>query len=228
MYVSEKKRTMPIVFFRVNKFMGNSQKTSRMILLFVAAIAAVSGIIASLHFRNKAETPAYQSLLLYPEAKSIHSFELINQNNEKVTNESIKGEWTMLFFGYTHCPDICPTTLTELKKVFNLLKDSPKPKVLFVSVDPERDNTQILKDYITFFNPDFNAATASKEQIKDLAAQVGVAYYISDHKPGDLNYAVDHTAAIFLMNPEAKLKGIFRSPHEADKIAADLKALLEK
>lgn len=206
--------------------MDNSQKRNRLILPLIAGIAAILGLLTSYYYRGNTNDKSYQSLLMLPEAKPISDFELIDYRNNKVNLESVKGNWTLIFFGYTHCPDICPTTLTELKKVFKLLGDSPKPDVLFVSVDPERDDRQTLKDYITFFNKNFNAATSDKQEIHKLAAEIGVAYYIEEHQPGEMNYTVDHTAAIFLMNPKGQLQGLFRSPHEAAKITADLKLLL--
>ncbi len=201
-----------------------------LIMLVILAIAGIAGYMASKAFYQKeSQSFDFQSLLLYPEQKSFAGFTLIDKNKQKITNDSFKDGWTLLFFGYTHCPDVCPTTLSELQKAFKILENNKlksMPKVLFVSVDSQRDTPDLLKDYIHFFNKDFNAATADKGNILSIASQIGVAYHIGDHKEGDLNYDVDHTAAIFLVNPDAKLYGIFRSPHEADKIALDLTSLI--
>ncbi len=119
--------------------------------------------------------------------------------------------------------------MSELQKTFKILQKNKlksQPNVLFVSVDSERDTPESLKEYINFFNKDFNAATADKGNILSIASQIGVAYHIGDHKEGELNYDVDHTAAVFLINPEAHLYGVFRSPHDANKIAADLTSLI--
>jgi protein SCO1/2 len=217
---------MPIVFTLVKYFMSDSQNSNKLILPVFALIAAIAGLFASIYYFDDEDEIKYTTLKLYPSPKAISGFELTNQNNEKITENSFADEWTLIFFGYTHCPDVCPTTLTELQKTFKLLKSEKKPKVLFVSVDPERDNPELLKNYITFFNEDFNAATSDEDNIHKIATQIGVAYYIADHEKGDLNYIVDHTAAIFLINPQKKLHGIFSSPHEANAIATDLDKLL--
>ena len=205
--------------------------TNKNLIMFVfLATAGIAGYMTSKAFYQKeSQSFDFQSLLLYPEQKTFSGFTLIDKNKQKITSESFKEGWTLLFFGYTHCPDVCPTTLSELQKTFKILnKNNLKsmPKVLFVSVDSQRDTPDLLREYIHFFNKDFNAATADKGNILSIASQIGVAYHIGDHKEGDLNYDVDHTAAVFLVNPEAKLYGIFRSPHEADKIALDLTSLI--
>ena len=199
-------------------------------MLIILVIAGITGFMASKAFYQKnTETVDFQSLLLYPEQKNFSGFTLIDKDKKEITNDSFKDNWTLLFFGYTHCPDVCPTTLSELQKTFKILQKNKlksQPNVLFVSVDSERDTPESLKEYINFFNKDFNAATADKGNILSIASQIGVAYHIGDHKEGELNYDVDHTAAVFLINPEAHLYGVFRSPHDANKIAADLTSLI--
>ena len=202
--------------------------------IVIIAVAAIAGYLASHYYfggenDDNNQHTKFQSLLLYPNKKTFSGFELLNQNNEKFGIEKFADKWTLLFFGFTHCPDVCPTTLSELQKVFKLLQSkniTTMPEVLFVSVDPERDTSQILKDYITFFNPTFNAATGDAANILALTSQVGVAYHIGEHPQGDKNYSVDHTAAIFLIDPNKQLYGIFRSPHEAEKITDDLTQLI--
>jgi protein SCO1/2 len=205
--------------------------TNKNLIMFVIlVIAGIAGYMASKAFyQENTESVDFQSLLLYPEQKNFSGFILIDKDKNKITNDSFKESWTLLFFGYTHCPDVCPTTLSELQKTFKILdKNNLKsmPNVLFVSVDSQRDTPDLLREYIHFFNQDFNAATADKGNILSIASQIGVAYHIGDPKEGQSNYDVDHTAAVFLINPEAKLFGIFRSPHDASKIAADLTSLI--
>lgn len=191
----------------------------------ILLIAAMAGFMTSKTFFQQQNNQDFQSLLLFPEEKSFSGFTLTDKNHKSITQESFKNKWTLLFFGFTNCPDVCPTTLSELQKVFKIFQHNAVkalPDVLFISVDPERDTPESLKEYIAFFNKNFNAATADKANILSLASQIGVAYHIQDHKQGDLNYSVDHTAAIFLINPNGNLYGIFRSPHDADKMAVDL------
>ena len=196
-------------------------------LIAIAVIAAIGGFIASNKYFNNVEEYKFQSLLEYPNKKTFTGFVLNNQNNNKVTIENFSDKWTLLFFGFTHCPDVCPSTLSELQKVFKLIDTKEKPEVLFVSVDPERDTTEHLKKYTAYFNPQFNSATADQANLLAITSQVGVAFHIGEHQAGELNYNVDHTAAIFLVNPDKQLHGIFRTPHEAKKIATDLMQLLD-
>ncbi len=199
------------------------------VFIFTLIIAGVAGFWASKSYYNQEQALNFKSLLLFPDEKSFSGFTLIDKNQNKITNESFNNKWTLLFFGYTNCPDVCPTTLSELQKAFKIINQNSLkqiPNVLFVSVDSERDTPASLKEYIGFFNSKFNAATADKANILSLASQIGVAYRIDDHKKGELNYEVDHTAAIFLVNPNAKLFGIFRSPHDARNIASDLISLI--
>lgn len=206
--------------------MANSKN---FVMLIIVLVAGIAGYMASKQYFQKDDQTKLQSLLVFPAQKRFSGFELINKNQQKVTSESFANRWTLLFFGFTHCPDVCPTTLSELQKTYKLLetkKLKTMPEVLFVSVDPERDNADSLKTYIEYFNPTFNAATGDAANIMSIATQVGVAYHIQEHESGDINYSVDHTATIFLVNPEKKLYGIFKSPHEAKKIANDIAALL--
>ena len=208
----------------------NSKNTNKLFIVIIL-IAAIAGFFASKQFYTTEDKNTYQTLLIYPEKKTFSGFQLTDQNNKTLTIDSFANKWTLLFFGFTHCPDVCPTTLSELHKTFNLLQSqnlSQMPEVLFVSVDPERDNSQTLHDYINFFNPDFNAATADAANILSITSQIGVAYHIGDHQPGDINYSVDHTAAIFLISPEKQLYGLFQAPHDSTKIAHDIKSLIGK
>ncbi len=207
------------------------------IMIVIAMIAAITGLLVSNNYYNNNSDDVddnntnnkleFQSLLIYPKPKAFSGFQLQSHDNPNLTIEDFAGKWTLLFFGFTHCPDICPNTLTELQKVFKLLKLTVKPEVLFVSIDPNRDKPEALNIYTQFFNTDFKSATADAANILSITSQVGVAYHIQEHEEGDLNYNVDHTTAIFLVNPDKQLYGLFRSPHEAKIIADDLTLLLE-
>ena len=201
-------------------------------------VAILGGYAVSNYFfntKNKNDhnkQSVFISLKLYPEPKAFTGFTLTDKDNNKIDEKYFSDKWTLLFFGYTNCPDVCPMTLSELKKTFRELNQTNKikqmPEVLFISVDSERDTPAHLKEYIAFFNPKFNAATADDANILALATQIGAAYHIEKHEPDNKNYAVDHTAAIFLISPKKKLYAIFRSPHIAKNMAADLTQLIGK
>ncbi len=204
---------------------------SKIISLLVLLLAATLGMYASNKYFNTTTKVEYQSLLAYPNLKTFSGFELTDKQNKKITIEDFSGKWTLLFFGFTSCPDVCPTTLTDLQSIYKSLDKEnldQKPEVLFISVDPERDTPDKLKNYINFFNPNFNAATGDIGSLLSLSSQIGVAFNIEDHEPNDISYNVDHTAALFLINPKKQIYGIFQSPHDKNKIASDLAILMEK
>lgn len=195
-------------------------------------IAAISGIyVARLVFsHNSPETPAYKALKVYPQPKKLENISLVDKNGQALTETNLQGHWTLVFFGYTHCPDVCPTTLADMQALDKTIRQqgATPPQVLFVSVDPERDQPEQMKPWIEFFNPEFQAATGKPDAIENLARQVGAAYFIGDHESGDSNYTVDHTAAIFLLDPQGQLYGLFTSPHKLPDMASDLIALAKK
>lgn len=200
--------------------------------MLLLAFAAISGFYAArlVFTQEKSSQPQFKALKRYPQPKTIHHVQLTDKNGQPFTEEQLQGDWTLAFFGYTHCPDVCPTTLADMQALHQKIKQNggQPPRVLFVSVDPERDQPQQLKTWIDFFNPEFQAATGSPEAIESLARQVGAAYFIGKHQPGEENYPVDHTAAIFLFDPQGRLYGIFTSPHHLPDMAADLLQLTKK
>lgn len=209
--------------------MHKNNFTKNLLIVIVLLISGIAGLLAYQQLHTTEAKQKFQSLLVFPQQKSFSGFNLLDKNNKQLTIKDFSRHWTLLFFGYTHCPDVCPTTLTELQKAFKMLKGNnlkQMPQVLFVSVDGERDNPQTLNQYIQFFNPNFNAATADDANILSITSQVGAAYHIESHEKNNINYNVDHTAAVFLISPEQKLYGLFRSPHDAAKIAKDLTQLI--
>lgn len=185
-------------------------------------------ILATSACQQPAEV-TYQNLKLFPKGKAFSGFQLTNQDGQTFDESFFKGKTTVVFFGFTNCPDICPNTLTELKKVDKTLTDlgKEKPQTLFVSVDPDRDQAENLKSYIEYFNPEFSAATGDAANILSLASQLGVAYHVEDHEADQLVYDVDHSSALFLINDQAERIGIFPAPHQAKTLAQDLTLYME-
>jgi protein SCO1/2 len=180
--------------------------------------------------QQTAETPAYQSLKLFPQGKSFSGFQLTSHRQNAWQAEQFKGNYSVVFFGFANCPDICPTTLLDLQKVDKSLKQAgtTPPEFVFVSVDPDRDSPQTLKDYIEYFNPEFHALTGDAANILSIASQLGVAYHVEEHEAGDLVYDVDHASALFVINPDGERIGLFPAPHQVDSITADLIQLINQ
>jgi protein SCO1/2 len=171
------------------------------------------------------------ALRILPEPRVIADFDLVDQDGEVFSLERLRGKWSLLFFGFTHCPDVCPSALYDLHQVNqDIARAAPGAslhQVIFVSVDPERDSPARLKEYAAYFDPAFVAVTGDPGQLAALTRQIGVAWRIEPHAEGEQNYSVDHSASVMLTDPEGRLHGVFPAPHDAASITHDLLALLQ-
>ena len=152
-------------------------------------------------------------------------FQLTDQNGKTVTEKSLKGKPTLIFFGYTHCPDVCPTSLFEISEVLRALgKDADKVNAVFISVDPERDTPSTMKDYLSSFDPHLEGLSGDPEE----TAKVIKSYRVYAKKvPGkDGDYTMDHTALIYLMDREGRFVSPFNLKRTQEEAAADLKRYL--
>jgi protein SCO1/2 len=152
---------------------------------------------------------------------------LHDHNGQMRTLADFHGKAVVIFFGYTNCPDVCPTSLAMLNQVLQRLgeKDAARVQVLFVTVDPQRDTPQQLKAYMNAFNPAFLALTGSEAEIATVAREFKVIY----EKHGDIasgHYSVDHTAGCFVFDTQGRPRLFARHGETAERLAADLKALL--
>jgi len=158
-----------------------------------------------------------------PEARALPDFLLEDHRGKVFTNESLIGQWSFVFFGYTHCPDVCPTTLALLNQVEQVLKketDIDLPKTIFISVDPERDTVSQLAEYVPYFNPEFTGVTGSLENLQVLTKSLGIAFG-KDSDTESKEYEVFHSSRIMLIDPEGRLKALFAFPHDVNQIASD-------
>jgi protein SCO1/2 len=152
-------------------------------------------------------------------------FQLVDQDGKMVTDKDFRGRPLLVFFGFTHCPDICPTTLFEVSEVFNRLgKDAEKVSAIFVTVDPERDTPEKLKLYLSSFHPRISALSGSEAQIEAIKK----AYYVYAKRiPLDGGgYTMDHTSVVYLMDKEGKFVAPFNLKRDADAAANDLRRRL--
>ena len=152
-------------------------------------------------------------------------FKLIDQNGNTITDADIKGRPFLVFFGYTHCPDVCPTTLFDVSEVLRALgKDADRAGALFITVDPERDTPAVIKDYLSSFDPHLRGATGDRAAI-DVAEK---AYRVYAKKvPGEKgDYAMDHTALVYLMDKQGRFVAPFSLKRRPEDAAADLRRYL--
>lgn len=157
--------------------------------------------------------PPETKALVYSEARELKPFVLEDQNGHEINNEALKGQWNLLFLGYTYCPDICPMTLAKLNEVHKLVVKEYDLKVWFISVDPARDLVEKRKQYIEYFNPEFIGATGPHTQLFPFVRDLGLIYAITDgqsHGEDKQEYSVDHSASIALVDNEGKLRAIFK------------------
>lgn len=153
---------------------------------------------------------------------------LTDHNGRAVTLESFRGKLVVLFFGYTHCPDVCPTTLSDMAEAFKLMPDgaSDKVQVLFVSVDPERDTPEILKAYVPYFHPSFLGLLGSPEQVAQVTKEFRIVYR-KHVEPGATDYLVDHSAGSYVLDGHGRLRLYLPFGHKSRDIADDLLILLK-
>lgn len=151
----------------------------------------------------------------------IKSFKLVDQNDAPFTNANLSGHWSIIFFGFTRCPMMCPTTLSTLNKMYRMLEQKGFKnnllQVVFISVDPEYDKPDVIKKYLQNFNPNFIGVTGSKAGISSLTKQLGIAY-IKEIKSGKSDYEIDHSGTLIIINPSGKWEALINPPHLSAKI----------
>ena len=162
--------------------------------------------------------------VLRNEYRQLQPFSLVDQRGEPFDQRRLRGQWSLLFFGYLSCPDVCPMTVHELDRFWRLLEDEAgRPpadlQVVFVSVDPARDTPARIGDYLAHFNPAFTGATAAAADLDRLTRQLGVGYRLEEEtSPG--NYLVAHSSALFLVDPLGRPVATFSQPHYAATLQA--------
>ena len=152
-------------------------------------------------------------------------FELIDQNGKPISDADIKGRPFLVFFGYTHCPDVCPTTLFEVSEVMHSLgKDADRTGALFITVDPERDTPTVMKDYLSSFDPHLRGATGDRAAID--AVEKAYRVYAKKVPTTNGDYSMDHTALVYLMDKQGRFVAPFSLKRRPEDAAADLRRYL--
>ncbi len=195
-----------------------------LIIVLVAVAAMLGGLTASRFLLQ--EPVEFRAASMFPEPRQLQPFELVDGNGQPFTEADLTDRYTLVFFGFTNCPDICPDTLNqvaEAKRRLELMRveQSNLPRVVFVSVDPERDEGQAMLDYVTWFDDDFKAITGSDEALQELTRQVG-ALYVRMAPDESGFYSVDHSGMIVIIDPEAQMIGRFAQPIDTESMVADL------
>lgn len=164
----------------------------------------------------------------YKKPLDIIEFELKDQGDQLYSKNDLKNQWTILFFGYTNCPDVCPTTIFKLGQIKQQIsKELPNVnlQILFITLDPERDSTERLREYLGFFNSSMIGLTGDISKIVELTSNLSVFFQRINKEDG---YDFNHTASIFLMNPNAQLKASFSPASSIDMLNEDIQTVIKK
>ena len=164
---------------------------------------------------------------LRPEPLPLEGFSLTDQYGQPFTLDQLKDKWSFVFFGYTSCPDVCPTTLAEMANIADILADEKQDdniQFIFVSVDPERDTVELLKDYMDYFNPAFIGLTGRQSEIDALTQQL---YILTIRKPSESpdSYQINHASSIMLIDPKRRWFASFSPPVNDQRIVKQFSLL---
>lgn len=192
-------------------------------LVIVLIGVAIGGLLA---LQEIANTPK-QSPKPVAGIKIGGPFTLLNQDGETVTQDTYKGQPKLIYFGFTYCPAICPTELQKIARALNTLgTEGEDIQPLFISVDPERDTSKVLKDYLSLYNPRLVGLTGTPQQISETLKEYRI--YAAKVQDENMNeYTMDHSSFIYFMDAEDNLLGIYRSEDPAEKIVSDVRQYLE-
>jgi protein SCO1 len=194
-------------------------------MFWICVFSFIIGVVSLFAYkqlqRSQLEAPVSATLLKQPRA--VTPFVLTDTQGQRVTQQQLRGHWSLLFFGFTHCQSICPTTMAELAKMQRQLRadsNATLPRVTLVSLDPEADVPSVLKAYVESFDKSFYGLTGDSKQLKRLTRQLGIAVMRSaPHQP-------DHSGTLVLVNPQAKVLAYFSMPHDGVVLAKDFEKIV--
>ena len=233
-----------------------TQKRKTVFIAFLAFdVLVVMAVIALFQIRGERDSQAALreiGVTIYPQARTLRDFQLLDQQGEFFTKVDLQGHWSLVFFGFTHCPDICPLTMAELGQFYAGLdfNQDVKPRVLLVTVDPEQDNPESMAAYLANYNEEFIGLSGDPEQISQLAAQLYVGYgdavesaaatatatatasHEHDARPAEDdaaqgNYLIEHSAHIAVINPQGDYYAVMRAPHRDQDLIKAFRELVK-
>jgi protein SCO1/2 len=199
-------------------------------IVLAAIVAFALGLILARLFVRLREVPVpvTESATILPQPRELPPLDLVDQDSLPLPRDFLHGRWTVVFFGFAQCPDVCPTTLTTLAQMKKNLADLPaeqQPRVLLVTVDPERDTPAILKPYVTFFDPSFLGATGTLAGTGQAARAFSVPFAKVPLPDG--GYTMDHGAGLFVVSPAGALAAYSSPPLDATVLARDFRKVVQ-
>jgi protein SCO1/2 len=169
------------------------------------------------------------SAVLLPTPRAIPpTVEILQASGPGLAPDLFGGDLNYVFFGFTNCPDVCPLTLQTMAAALSQSTPAhPAPRMIFISVDPERDDPAKVQAYVDYFDPRIVGATATEDNLAALAEALGVAVHIEYHQPGE-PYSVDHSAGIYIVDTESNYRGIYRAPHNVEQLVSEFGAIRQQ
>ncbi|EPL63573.1 Sco1/SenC family protein [Stutzerimonas stutzeri B1SMN1] len=167
------------------------------------------------------------NILLLPRERAIPPLELVDQDGQRFDTRSLQGRWHILFFGFTACPDICPTTLSDMRRLFSQLPKETRDQLqlVLITADPARDTPQQLKTYLDYYRGGFNGLTGDMEQLQRLSRTLGLPFVPASETQGD--YSVSHSGNLALVGPDGTLRGHIRAPLQLEGLRRMLPQIVD-
>jgi protein SCO1/2 len=195
------------------------------IIAFVLGAAIAAGLTLALRLGGQQAVPISATVL--PAGNALPVFNLLDHDGATVDSTVFEGHWDLVFFGFTHCPDICPATLQILAQARKQLAErgqEPLPRIVLVSVDPERDTPDVINKYVSLFGDGSLGITGDLEDIVKLTEALGI--YFAKAPTEDGNYSVDHSTVVLVINPLGRFQALFSAPHRVEDIVHDLPLIM--
>lgn len=213
--------------------MSSNNKGIRItVSLCIAVAALVSGLFVfqHVHFKKPVDEASFHGAFL-KQPRQVSMFRLEGVDSKPYDNESLKGHWTMMFFGFTNCGHVCPMAMGELARMYRSLEEKqikPLPQVVMISIDPDRDSMEKLGHYVKAFDKHFYGARGDNEAIKAMGRELGIAYskVALKDSPNAEDYDIQHSGAVMVFNPDGKLQAFFTGPHKAKNLVEDYQQLV--
>lgn len=210
--------------------MSYSSKGRTLILAIVGILfAVVIGVLAGNYLNtngDQAQAVRDAGIIVLPKSREVPALHMASTHVELQDTQALTGQWSLVYFGYTFCPDICPTTLAELRQLKKLLPEEAKKnlRVLMVSVDPNRDTTEQLKSYLQYFDPEFIGLTGDMPDIQTLSNALSIPFIPGDTRTA--RYTVDHSGNLAIISPDGRQYGFIRAPLNVRKLAEQLPKIM--
>ena len=194
-------------------------------LVLLVGLASVAGWFAAVRFTG-GEAPEHAVVL--PAARPLPEFSLLDQDGNTFTQADFSGQWSILFFGFTHCPDVCPATLQIMAAARDQLQAQAldTPRLVLISVDPDRDTVEVMQRYTGHFGDDVLGLTGELDELQKLTRALGIYFEIDDQSADTANYNVSHSAHVLVLNADGDYVGLFSAPHSVDAFVMDLPRMM--